>query len=202
MKRATLSGRDRRALLLGLAMLALALLYRVAVKPYAEALADTRDRAAIEGRALAREQALLSLAPRQDAIRRTLDSVVSASRDRLFGAADDGIAAAEVGTYLTTLARSHNVWLRAAEPRDSKTSPSGVRALPVDIHAESDFEGVRSFLHALERGTKLLRVDHLTITPGADSSAARPVMQLRATVTGYALRNMPVPAPASRSERP
>lgn len=190
MKR-SFSGRDRRAVLVGAILLLPPLLYRVAIRPYIDALAETRDRTVSEQRALARERALLALAPRRNTIQHALDSVVTASEARLFNAPDAGIAAAELGAYLSQLARQHNVWLRAADPRDSKVSPQGVRTLPVDIRAESDFEGIRSFLHAMERGDKLLRIDQLTLIPGTDTSSARPVLELRATITGYALGAAP-----------
>jgi hypothetical protein len=205
------SGRDRRAVLLGTILLLPPALYRFAVRPYMDALAETRDRTVSERSALARERALLALAPRRDTIQHALDSVVTASEARLFNAPDAGIATAELGAYLSQLARQHNVWLRAADPRDSKVSPQGVRTLPIDIRAESDFEGLRSFLHAMERGDKLVRVDQLIIAPGTDTSSARPVLELRATITGYALgaappqvrpTGTPAARPAGRKERP
>ena len=198
MTRASFSSRDRRAVFWGVAVLAPALLYQGTVK-YIDALRDIRARVTNERSALARERALLALAPRQGTMQHALDSVVSASREQLFDAPDDGIAAAEVGAYLARVARKHNVWLRAADPRESKAPLSGIRALPVDIQAESDFEGLRSFLQAMEQGPKLLRVDGLNITPGTDTSASRPVLQLRAVVTGYALRSATAGAPASRT---
>jgi type II secretory pathway component PulM len=192
----SLSARDRRAFLLGLAVLVPPILYLWGVRPYTAALAETRGRVTAGRAALARERALLALAPQSAALRTALDSVLRASEARLFGARDDGIAAAELGTYLGELARGNQVWLQAANARGAQVSPTGVRTLAVDIRAESDFQGIVTFLRALEGGEKLVRVDQLTLVPVADTTTSHRALQLRATVIGYALGDPPRPAPA------
>jgi hypothetical protein len=193
MKPMTMSRRDRRALFLGAAVLAPALLYIGAVKPFVGALGDARDRLAVEREALGRERALLSLAPGSDSLRTAVDSVVRVHRARLFEARDDGIAGAEFAAYLEQLARRSNVWLQEADARGAKLSPSGVRALTVVIRAESDYEGILTLLRNLETGRKLVRVERMQLAPGAlpnDHESPR-ALTLRATLVGYALQEQP-----------
>jgi hypothetical protein len=73
--------------------------------------------------------------------------------------------------------------------------PSGLRALQVEIRAESDLEGVLTFLQALERGERLVRVERLSITrPESDveeEEGAAEALRLTATVRGFALAPEP-----------
>lgn len=191
MKRAPLSTRDRRAILLGLAVLVPPLLYIGGIRPYTAAVAEYRDRLATDRLALARERALLALAPQSATLQQALDSVIAGAQARLFGAHDDGIAGAALASYLTGLAREHQVWLRAADAGEIDVSTGGVRSLPVEIRAESDIDGILGFLRAVEHGPKMLRVDRLAISAAGDTSVSARALELRATVTGYALRGTP-----------
>jgi hypothetical protein len=199
--KATLSPRDWRAVLLGMAVLLPPLLYLWGVRPYAAALADARNRLAVAQTALARERALLAFAPQSGALRSALDSVLRAAEAQAFSARDDGIAAAGLGAYVAKLAQGHEVWLQATTAREAVVSRSGVRTLAVDVRAESDIQGIAAFLRALEAGDKLVHVAQLSLVPAADTSTSARALQLRATLLGYALGAPPAAAPATPGRR-
>lgn len=196
-----LSSRDRRALGLGLIMLVPALLYVWGAKPYTAALADARSRLAANRDALARDLALVELAPKSDVFRIALDSVLRQTETRLFDADDDGIAAAELGAYVAELARTNDVWIQAVTARDATVSSRGVRTLAVDIRAESDFQGFVAFLSALEHGDRLTKVSQLSLVPATDTSVSSHALQLRATIEGYAPGEAPSAVPAATVRR-
>lgn len=185
-----MNARDRRALRLGLLVLAPALLWVWGVQPYRAALTEARDGLTLQREALAREQALLAGDGRVSALRLAADSAADASRPRLFSARDDLLASAELAGYLARAARASDVLLQEADTRPATVSPSGLRTLQVEIRAESDLEGFLGFLQALEQGERLVRVERLTIARPADADADEgdvEVLTLSATVLGYAL---------------
>jgi len=63
-----------------------------------------------------------------------------------------------------------------------------VRALRVELRAETDFQGVLEFLDALERGGKLVTIERLdiamTLRAGDED---RETLSVTATVIGYSL---------------
>lgn len=196
-----MNARDRRALRLGLLVLAPALLWTWGVQPWRAAMAEARDGLAVQREALAREQALLAGDGRVAALRLAADSAADASRPRLFQARDDLLASAELAGYLARAARANDVLLQEADTRPATVSPSGLRTLQVEIRAESDLEGVLGFLQALEQGERLVRVERLTIARPGDAEVDEgdvEVLTLSATVLGYAL----APDPAAASAAP
>ena len=198
-----MNARDRRALRLGLFVLAPALLWVWGVQPYRAALAEARDGLAVQREALAREQALLAGDGRVAALRLAADSAADASRPRLFQARDDLLASAELAGYLARAARANDVLLQEADTRPATVASSGLRTLQVEIRAESDLEGFLGFLQALEHGERLVRVERLTIARPGDADADEgdvEVLTLSATVLGYALA--PDSAAASPSAPP
>ena len=185
-----MSDRDRRALRLGLLVLVPALLWVWGVRPYRAALGDARDRLAVQRAALARERALLAGGGGAVELRLAADSAADAARPRLFVARDDLLGSAQLAAYLARAARASDVLLQEADTRPAAVAPSGLRTLQVEIRAESDLEGLLTFLQALEQGERLVRVERLSIArPGgadADEGAVE-VLTLSATVLGYAL---------------
>jgi hypothetical protein len=159
-----LSARDRRALQLGLLVLAPALLWMAVIKPYRAALEDLRTRTAVERGLLAREQALLALAPSLP------DSLVSAAAEanradlKLVRAANMPLAEAELTKYLEGVAEHSRVLLeemRGVAAEDSLL-PAG-RPLRLAVNGESDLQGVLTFLHRIEQGPLLVRVLELSL---------------------------------------
>jgi hypothetical protein len=187
MKWATMSARDRRAVVLGLGVLLPGLLFIWGVRPYQAALSDARDQLATERATLARERAAISTARRNPQLQHIADSAMRAMRPRLFEGKDDVMASAELASYLGDVARKTRVWLQAASTRPAAPS-DGVRTLRVEIRGESDLLGTLKFLQALERGDKLIRIDRLDIsrTPRSDEKDGE-TLSIAATVAGFAV---------------
>jgi len=190
MKWATMSVRDRRAVLLGLGVLLPGLLFIWGVRPYQAALSDARDQLATERATLARERTAITTARQNPQLQHIADSAMRAMRPRLFEGKDDVMASAELASYLGDVAHKARVWMQTANTRPAVVSAEGVRTLRVEIRAESDLRGTLKFLQALERGDKLIRIDRLDIsrTAHADEKEGE-VLSIAATVAGFAVND-------------
>ena len=189
MKLSSMSERDRRALLIGGGVVLAALLVVRGIPMYHSAIADTRERLAAEREALSRERAAVTAARRNPQLQHIADSAMRAMAPRLFTGRDDVMASAELVTYLGDLARQSRVLLQDASTRPATTSQSGVRTLRVEIRAESDLRGVLTFLQALERGGKLVRVDRIDISKTVHglNDAGMEALSVAASISGFAL---------------
>lgn len=212
MKGITMGSRDKRAMLIGLAILVPSLAFIWGVKPLRQALADTNDRIATERDALSREQTAVAEATRDPARKALADSALVAARSRVFTGANDVAAGASLVSYLGDVAKRTHVWLASAATRPNPTAgragptlagaagsagagrpistplPEGVRALRVELRAETDFQGVLEFLDALERGGKLVTVERLDIAKTLRAGDEdRETLSVTATVVGYSL---------------
>ncbi len=187
--RRTLGARDRRALLIGAAVLLPALLYVWGIRPFHAALGDARGLLAAERLTLSRERAAVRAAAENPGLQQLADSLVRTASSRLFTGRDDVIATAELVSHLGTVARVHDVWLQNATTRPSSVSEAGVRTLHVALRAESDIEGLLRFLRALESGNKLIVVERLDVSVASNAfgeSGVEP-LAISATITGFAL---------------
>jgi hypothetical protein len=189
-----MQSRDRRAVMLGVAVLAPALLFIWGVRPYLAALDDARQELAAQRDALAREQAAVASARDNPRLRQVADSAMHALQPRLFEGRDDVMASALLASYVGDLAQRSRVLLQDASTRPSTVGKDGVRALAVEIRAESDLRGTLRFLQALERGTKLVRVDRLDVirAPGSTDDPAE-ALTITATISGFALADRGAP---------
>jgi len=165
-----LSSRDRRAFLVGVALLAPALLWVAVVRPYVGALRDLQDRVASERALLEREKAVLAEAPTLPARLEVARLALSQWESRLVQSANPALAEAEVTALLEEVARQSRVLLQearsiAAPP--GTVTPDGLVPLRLSVRGESDFEGVLRFLSGLEQDGLLLRVVGLSVTPVA-----------------------------------
>lgn len=207
----TMGNRDKRAVFIGLAILVPSLAFIWGVKPLRQALADTNDRIATERDALSREQAAVAEAMRDPARKALADSALVAARSRVFTGANDIAAGASLVSYLGDVAKRTHVWLASATTRPNPTAaragasgasvtpgapaaraatplPEGVRALRVELRAETDFQGILEFLDALERGGKLVTVERLDIAKTLRAGDEdRETLSVTATVIGYSL---------------
>lgn len=209
MSPSTMGARDRRALFLGLAILVPALLYIWGVKPYRAALSDTRAEIAMKRELLSREMAAISAAQRNPGLQRVADSAMRAMTPRLFEGRDDVMATAELVSHLGVVAQEHDVLLEAASTRPTSIGEGGVRALHVEIRAESDLWGILGFLRALEGAEKLLRVERLDISRsmGAEDDEGVEPLAISASIVGYAVPDVgaapdTVTAPSTRRPAP
>jgi hypothetical protein len=200
MKWSAMQPRDRRAVVLGAALLVPALVFIWGVRPYLGALDDARQELAAQRDALAREEAAVSSARDNPLLRRVADSAMQAMQPRLFEARDDVMASALLASYVGDVAQRSRVWLQDASTRPSTVGKDGVRALQVDIRAESDLRGTLRFLQALARGQKLVRIDRLDVIR-APGSANDPMetLSITATISGFAIADASGPSGGSDS---
>ena len=189
--------RDRRAVLLGLAVLVPALLFVAVVRPYRAALSDMRDRTASELALLEREEALLATAPTLPGNVQEREERARRASQRLVQAANVPLAEAEVTSMLETIASLSRVLLqemRGVEPQRSRAgdadSTSTLKRLRLSLRGESDLEGVLTFLQRIENNPLLLRIVELSIEPmyegDPDSRAATGVVEFSVIVEAYA----------------
>lgn len=184
----SLSARDRRALLLGALLLGPALGWVGIVRPWTAAMEGLQESHASEEALLLRERALLREAP-------TLPDRLEAARlqlarkeARLVRSANPALAEAEIVGRIETLARENRALLLEARglalPLGSEP-PAGLVPIRLSVRAESDFEGVLDFLHALEADPLLLRVVGLSL-----QSEASGVVNFNAVIEAYAPREV------------
>jgi hypothetical protein len=202
MKWATMSLRDRRAVLLGAAVLLPALAFIWGVRPYMNALDDARSELAAQRDALAREQAAVTSAKENPRLRQLADSAMQAMQPKLFSGRDDVMASALLASYVGDLAAKARVWLQDANTRPAVLGKDGVRALQVDIRGQSDLRGTMRFLQALQRGSKLIRVDKLDVSRAAGSSDdPMETLTITATISGFALADASGAAPPDSASK-
>ncbi len=163
-----LATRDRRAILLGLAMIIPAAVIVLGVRPFFGALTEAQDRLATERDVLTRELELLESAPAlpkhiEEALRKT-----AAVDLRLLEAASEILAEAQLTDLLESWAVLSRVLLREIEsvaPARGEETPPGFERLRLSVRGESDLEGVLTFLDALESGLLLVRVSGFALEP-------------------------------------
>ena len=163
-----LAPRDRRALLLGIGIIASVASIVFGVRPFYQALTDARERLTLEREVLARELQLLESAavlPKriEEALRKT-----AAVDLRLLEAASGILAEAQLTRLLESSAVLSRVLLREIEsiaPPRGVEPPPGAETLRLSVRGESDLEGVLTFLDALESGLLLVRVTGFALEP-------------------------------------
>ncbi len=190
MKWATMSVRDRRAMMLGVGILLPAFIFIWGVRPYLAALDDARQALSAETDALGREQAAVASARENPRLRLVADSAMQAIQPKLFAGRDDVMASALLASYIGDLAAHSRVWLQDANTRPATTGKDGVRSLQVEIRGQSDLRGTLRFLQALERGAKLVRIDKLDVSRAAGSTDdPMETLTITATISGFALES-------------
>jgi hypothetical protein len=182
---ASMSARDRRALLLGGGIVAAAGLFaalRGGGEPGGVRAAIRTERAA-----LARERGLVLQAG-------AFASALTAERERmnelsprLVRGEDARAAASAVETYVLDAAERSRVAVRQSESRDAGGAGEGITALQVDLRGESDLRGVLSLVRALDSGARLVRVERLSIERAATGAPGDPErLDFVLTAFGYA----------------
>jgi hypothetical protein len=195
-----MSPKDRRAIILGAVLVLPALIFIYGVRPYRAALESTRDELETARVALSREKAAVAATSASPGSQRMADSALIIVTPRLFEGRDDAIASAQMAAYLGSIARRSRVLMQDANTRPSTTSPEGIRTLRVEVRAESDIQGVATFLQNLETGQKLVRVDRLEISrvPGLEEKNGFETLSIAATISGFAFMPAPVtPSPSA-----
>jgi len=205
----SLSPRDRRALLLGSAIVGPVLIYMLLVKPYVAAVSDLQREAEAQRALLARE---LDILARGNSFPRDIEraeQLLSRAQARLVKSADEPIAESELTRYFEDLARSARVLLqemRATAPGRTVAPPEGTRVVRLSISGESDLNGIAKFVQGIETGPLLLDIAEFSIEPKPQERARtrdnsfgglqqRGVLQFRMTVQAFA------PAPTQETVR-
>jgi hypothetical protein len=192
----SMSPKDRRAIVLGAIIVLPPLFFIWGVRPYRAALGATRDELAITRLALSREKAAVAGTGEGPNAQRSADSALMMAAPRLFEGRDDAIASAQLASYLGNIARRSRVLMQDANTRPSESSAEGIRTLKVEVRAESDIQGITTFLHNLEAGQKLVRVDRLEISrvPGLEERNGFETLSIAATIAGFAfMPSQPLP---------
>jgi len=172
----TLSSRDQRALLLGLALIVPALLFFGAVRPYRAAMSGLRDRIETERGLLERERALIAAADQLPEALQAAAARSQRSAGRLIRSPDRILAEAELTVFLERVASSSKVLLQELRgiADTTWTGPPEVRPVRLAIRGESDLEGVATFLRHLESSPVLMRVAELSLQPIEAAQATLP----------------------------
>lgn len=182
MRRPTLDARDRRALVVGMALLAPMLLFVFVVRPFARTFAGSRERVTSERGLLTRELAVLHAADaNRDVVRRGRIQLDTAGAHLLEG--DDALAAsAALAGYVRSIAEDSGLHLEGTE-----TAGGDLSDVRLEIRADGDLAAIVGFLRAAEDGDVLVSVERIGIDRhGADDGAQTGRLTLSATIRGYA----------------
>lgn len=186
----SLSPRDRRALKMGGAVAALALVFVFGIKPYVRALTETRDELSMQRNLLTRERVVLNASNRLPAALQQSRSALAERSTPLFDGLDELSATSDLSDLISKSALENRVLVQQLDTRRAEPLEEGMVALAVDVRAEGDFEGVLRFLNSLDRGDKLIRVSALTLTridrPVPAGAPDTEVISVSGTMTGYA----------------
>lgn len=183
-----LSARDRRALVVAAAALLVALVIHVG-RPVVRDISDLRSRIEAERELFAEEAAVRDASEKIVAAHRAASERLSAHRDRMLVAEEPGVAGANLTRYVRSVAEASRVYLATGEPRARvDTLPGGLTAVHVGGEGETDFEGLLSFLHALEFGPTLVRITSLSAelvaSPGSMRGEGPEILKLHFEVRG------------------
>lgn len=165
---ALLSGRDRRALRLGLLVFVPALLWLFVVRPYFATLTEVRDRLDAERTLLQREEEILASATMLPIAVADAEFAARRATDRLVTAPNAPLAEARLTEWLEQIAGLSRVLLlrMSEESVDPEEIESGeLEPIRLTVYGESDLQGVMTFLLRVEESPLLLRVRELLIEP-------------------------------------
>ncbi len=200
-----LSERDRRALLLGLAVLVPSVAYLSGLQPYLRALGDARDRLVIERELLGRELALIESAHTLPIAIDRLERKAWRNEQRIVQVASDVLAEAVLTDQLELTAAASRVLLegiRRVEPPRGEEAPAGLSVVRLTVTGESDLQGVLTFIDGIEGHQYFMRLRGFALEPqmsrpqqgrragnnNSDRSPPRPtgVVEFQLIVEGYA----------------
>jgi hypothetical protein len=203
--RATLSlpARDRRAITLGVAIVAPSMVYALGVSPLLRALERERAAAAVEHAAYERERTLVARVGEIMAERKQRTAWLSEEAKRLFHRSTDIAATGALTTYVAAVADEVGIALRSTETR-RPVSMDSLIVLQLGVRAEGASTLLLAFLDALENGDHLVRVDRLVLAHDAVATASAgdgvPQLSAQMEIYGYALApgaRTPANSPAS-----
>jgi hypothetical protein len=195
-----LAPRDRKAILMGLAVFLPVLAWMVVVRPYLAALEDVKDRIELERELLFREMVLLERGPLLPQAIREAEERAGQFEGRMLRASSGVLAEGELTRFLEEAALESRLLLeqiRSGELGRGEEPPPGLSLVRLHLSGESDLEGVLAFLAAMERSRLLLRVRGLALEPetarpgtngqeGARGAVPTEVVKVQVIVDGFA----------------
>jgi len=185
--RRLISSRDRRAVRVGLLVVAPALAHVFVVRPYVATTRVLRDEVRGRYALMAREEEALATVSALRAGTRPADIAAGRAAARSYDATDTALAMAALGRDVTTALQDAGLTIQRVEMRDSVARRSGLRELTVDIRTQGDFEAILDALVRLERNTRLLDVSRLAIDKTIGGApATTDSLSFIAVVHGYA----------------
>jgi hypothetical protein len=177
-----MTGRDRRALVLGGLVVALALMLRGASAAH-RWLRSEHERLAASAEVLARTQAeVKAAATLPDSAARLRERIVGLAPDILTGGSEPE-AIADLTNRIGTIADDQAVKLVRAEALRDSARAGRLRRVSLRVHVESDADGTIALVRALEAGPTLLAVADLRILAADPFSPASAPEVLRSEVT-------------------
>lgn len=194
---------DRRALELGAWVLIPALALSLVIKPIWQSYDAVGARLEIERGLLAREQSVLAQTDRFPARLHEAESSLLHEAPRLFAGTDQLAASGALANYVTASAFEHRVFVQGTETRAAEAAGDGVLRLGIEVRAVGDLQGITAWLHALEQGSKLVRVGAVAIAPaeriGGSPVRDDEVLGVVLTAQGYMLENVEPSVPTVRT---
>ena len=177
------SPRDRRAIRMGILLLAPALSYSRVVKPYLSGIHRSLDELQSQRALLQREEEITASGSSLRA-----DSLVAAATARrtllrTYRATDSTLVTTAFGRDVTAALADAGLVIQRVEMRDSISHRGVLQELTLEVRAEGDFAGVVEALARLEAHARLLHVSRLAIE--RTGTGAEP-LSVVAVVHGYA----------------
>lgn len=177
--------RDRRALLIGAAIVGAMLGQANLVRPALASLRVMREQLVTERSLLSRETALLAAEPTLRRLRVDAKNSLAGARGRLV-AGDSVAATAALTSFIADVARGTGVQLSTLEGA-APASTGGVMRLIANVRGEASWRETLAFVRTLESAGLLLRVDDLRIERGPRGGPLDgDAVVLSATIAGYA----------------
>lgn len=168
-----LSARDRRALLVGSALVALALALGRGLPAWLELLESSRGDADHQRRALADARAVIAAEPalRDSLVARRVRYLEVAPA--LIAAVTPSAMASRLGAIVSAAATNAGVAVSSVVLRADTASSSGFGRPLIRGEARGDISGLTQFLLLIDLGPPLLRVVELTVTQTEPAAVGR-----------------------------
>jgi len=164
-----LTARDRRAIGIGAAILIVSLGGVFVGRPLWQRQSAARETVAREFELLARERALIAMAPRlPDSLAATRTALAVEERQAIVVTAT-GTAGIRLAERLRDAARDQHVLITQSTETPGDSLDAALRTVRVTVRGESDMRGVLGFVRAVELGSPRVRVRTLQIERAGQS---------------------------------
>lgn len=204
MSRRRLRARDRRAIIVGLVVIAPVAAFRVGVEPWWAYRQGLREAFVAERDLYARELAAIRDAPGWSDQRTRFVASLDRARPWLLTAADPVAAGSRLTRLVSEAGQGADILVQEVRATEADTPAAPLASASVAVRALGDLEGIARFLHALENGETLLRVSELSLRPAGmnDGDLERgQIMAAGVVVTGFWQQD-PRVMPAGEGRRP